>query len=407
MNEVIEPEVRLPADAGIWAVTPIIEWLVLEGWRVDSTPRLIDSLARRLVAAGVPLWRVFCLVPTLHPLYVGAGYRWSRGDAEVRRGFGEHGVQQTEAFLNNPPKLIIVDGFAAVRRRLDDGYAAGEFPLLDELRAEGATDYVAMPLEFTSGQRTVVSFASDRPGGFSQADLKQFFDLLPVLARLVEQDTQRSTTENLLRTYVGTDAAARILAGQVMRGDSQTIFAAIWYADLRDFTGHSQAMPRDELLEALNAYFDAMSLPVQAHGGQILKFIGDGVLGIFPVDARDDLAEACRKAIGAARDACAAMHALNAAREERGQRPLGYGLALHIGEVVYGNIGAADRLDYTVIGPAVNIAQRLEQLCKQLDRRPLISSAFAAASGVPARSVGRFALKGIAEEHEVFAPLDC
>ncbi len=394
-----------------WTSTPVIEWLILEAWRIESVPDLLRALAERLVGEGVPLWRLFCLVPTLHPVYVGCAHRWTRGEAEMVQGFGEHGLRRRSAFADNPLRLVMDEGYGAVRRRLARGEGRGEFPLLDELTEAGATDYVCLPLEFSTGGRTAVSFTSDGPDGFSAANLKEVYDLVPVLARLIERETLRSTAQNVLDTYVGRNAGRHILDGQITRGSGETLFAAIWYADLRNFTALSEALPRDALIGLLNDYFDAIAVPVQEHGGEVLKFMGDAMLAVFPVDGRCAPAGtgcpsglACDRALDAAMDAEERMAALNCRREGSGAAPLNYGIALHLGEVMYGNVGAAKRLDFTVIGPAVNLAQRLEALCKALGRRPLLSRAFAQASRRPTETLGLFDLRGISGPHEVFVP---
>jgi len=394
----------------VWTPTPVIEWLILEAWRIESVPDLLRALAERLVAEGVPLWRLYCVVPTLHPLYLGSAHRWTRGEAEMFRSYGEHGLRQRPAFTNNPLRLVMEDGYAAVRRRLARGEGRGEFPLLDELVEAGATDYICVPIEFSNGNRTGASFTSDGPDGFSAANLKEFYDLVPVLARLIERETLRSTAENVLDTYVGHEAGRRILKGQIIRGSGETLFAAIWYADLRNFTALSEALPRDTLIALLNEYFDAIAMPVHEQGGQVLKFMGDAMLAVFPVVGRcgpapDERAasEACDRALKAALDADARMAELNRRREAGGAAALNYGIALHLGEVMYGNVGAANRLDFTVIGPAVNLTQRLEALCKTLAHRPLMSRRFAEACPRPTESLGRFDLRGVSGPHEVFA----
>ena len=398
------------STVSVWSPTPAIEWLILDGWRHRSIPDLLKALSEKLLEEGVPIWRTFILIPQLHPLYVGASFRWFRGVDEVTQAFGEHGIRQRPVFLDNPLKLVMSDGYAAVRRRLDGRYQRGEFPLLDELQDQGGTDYVCIPIDFSNGDRTAVSFSSDHPDGFSPAHLQQFNDLVPLLARLIEREALRNTAENLLNTYVGQDAGQRILQGQITRGAGMTIFAAIWYCDLRNFTALSEALPRDSLLALLNGFFDAMATPVHRHNGQVLKFMGDGLLAIFPVEERCPdkpdacpVDEACKRALDAAAEAEVNMQAFNAEREAAGAGPLDYGLALHVGEVMYGNIGAADRLDFTVIGPAVNLAQRIEQLCKSLGRRPLLSKPFAEACRRKTETLGRHDLRGVSGMHAIHA----
>ena len=370
---------------------------------MQSIPDLIRTIGERLVGDGVPVSRIFVIVPTLHPEYIGQAFRWLRDDPEVFQGFGQHGVQHTSRYLDNPLKLVIDDGYAAVRRRLEAEYVPGEFPLTDELKGEGVTDYVCMSVEFVHGERTAISFASDRPGGFSESHLRQFNDMLPMLARLLEREMLRSTAINVLDTYVGRDAGARVLSGRITRGSGETLRAAIWYCDMRDFTGLSERLPQDAVIGLLNDYLDTVAGPVQAYGGEILKFVGDGMLAIFPIAAGDPAGEACGRALAATTDAGEAMAALNRRRTGAGEAPLDYGIALHVGDVVYGNVGAANRLDFTVIGPAVNLATRIEGVCKIVKRRPLMSGAFVEAAGCSADPVGRFELKGIATPQEVFA----
>ena len=227
--------------------------------------------------------------------------------------------------------------------------------------------------------------------------------MLPVLARLLEREMLRTTAINLLDTYVGRDAGARVLSGRITRGSGETLSAAIWYCDLRDFTGLSERLPQDAVIALLNDYLGTMAGPVQAYGGEILKFVGDGMLAIFPIAAGGLAGEACGRALAATADAGEAMAELNRRRAEAGDAPLDYGVALHVGDVAYGNVGAANRLDFTVIGPAVNLATRIESVCKIVKQRPLMSRAFVEAAGCAADLVGRFELKGIAAPQEVFA----
>ena len=251
-------------------------------------------------------------------------------------------------------------------------------PLLRQLKAEGATDYVALPLLFTTGHVDALSVVSDKPDGFSMTDLDRMFLLQFAFTRLVEIHSLRDTAINLLDAYVGRAAGQRILAGEVRRGEGQTIEAVIWYCDLRGFTRASDSLPRDAIIALLNDYFDTMGALVTSAGGEILKFMGDGMLAIFPVAssgrARRDRIDAAARAAASAVDA---MLVLNRVRAAEGEPAVRFGLALHIGEVMFGNIGASQRLDFTVIGPAVNHAARLEKLCSPLDRSVVLSASMA------------------------------
>jgi adenylate cyclase len=243
-----------------------------------------------------------------------------------------------------------------------------------------------------------------QPGGFTTAELQAIADLLPILAMVLEIRLNRRITKNILEAYVGGRSGARILAGEISRGSGETISAAIWHCDLRGFTMLSERWPRDDVIASLNAYFDTMAAPLVEAGGEILKFIGDAMLAIFPLDE----ACACERALRGAVEAEAGMAALNVERRAAGQDELGFGLALHAGDVMWGNIGAQRRLDFTVIGPAVNIASRLDELSKQLNRPLLVSGEFASrctcADAILER-VGSYPLRGIGREVEVFAPV--
>src|SRR5262249_38427208 len=248
-------------------------------------------------------------------------------------------------------------------------------PIVAELRAEGITDYVVLPLVFGSGQIQAATWASRHPDGFDDRHLRVLRDLLPALAALLEAHELRRTTRTLLETYLGQQAGRRVLNGTIRRGDGETLAAALWYCDLRGFTAMSNELPRDELIAVLNDYFGCVTGPVHAHGGEVLKFIGDSVLAIFPIAADLDRdrafrtaeipagAGACRTALAAAEAALADLERLNIARRAAGKAGLAVGIGLHTGGVMYGNIGAPNRLDFTVVGPAVNMVTRIEGLC--------------------------------------------
>jgi adenylate cyclase len=229
--------------------------------------------------------------------------------------------------------------------------------------------------------------------------------ITPGVAVNLEVQALRLTARTLLETYVGRQAGARVLDGVIKRGMGETIRAVVWLCDLRGFTSLSEQLPRDALIEILNEYFGRMCAAIESAGGEVLKFIGDALLGIFPVPA-DDPAAACARALGAAEKAQEALATFNAERTAAGKAPIDYGIALHVGDVMYGNIGGENRLDFTVIGPAVNLAARIEGLCGELRRPVLLSAGFVAASGLPARSLGTFPLKGLAEPQAVYAPPD-
>jgi adenylate cyclase len=392
-----------------WCANPFVEWLLAEGAGIASAGHLIDGLCRRLRDGGIPLWRLFLLVRTLHPEVFAISYTWRLGEG-VRELAAPHGVLDS-ALHRESPCAALFDGAAAIRRRLDVPEPKLDFPVLRELSADGATDYVAMPLSFSDGQINVISVTADRAGGFTTAQLAQIEEMLPALARLLELQNMRRVAATLLETYLGRQTGERVLRGLVRRGDGENVRAVIWFCDLRDSAALASSMTPQAFLGVLNAFFDCMVGAILERGGEVLRFIGDAVLAIFPT-ARDwdpDGERCCSSpaaranALAAARDAWARMDALNEGRRKRGEAPLRFGLALHEGDVFYGNIGVPGRLEFTVIGNAANEAARIEALCKTLDQPILVSAALARRVSAPWISLGSHVLRGVSEPQEIFA----
>ncbi|MDR3518648.1 MAG: adenylate/guanylate cyclase domain-containing protein [Azospirillaceae bacterium] len=388
--------------SGSWNKEALIDWLLTEGPRTESIAALMDLFCRRLVGYGVPLWRGSLHLRTLHPLVWGWSYVWWRDRDGFREVVHAHGGEETEEYRNSPLRGIFDDGVDGLRYRIDQLPPPHPYPILTEFQAQGATDYVAMPIRFSSGHNNVVSFASDRPGGFDPATLGLLYDVLPALTAIIEAKSLRRLVVNILDTYVGRDAGLRVLSGDIRRGTAVTMGAVLWYCDLRGFTNLADRLPLDELIGLLNGYFECMALPVQARGGDILKFIGDAMLAVFPLGDRDPAA-VCDMALEAAEEALKGMAELNAERAAWGQPILKAGIALHLGDVMYGNIGAPSRLDFTVIGPAVNLVTRIEGLCSRLDRVVLSSAVFGrTVSGGRLLSLGWQPVRGLKEPVEVF-----
>ncbi|HEB79369.1 MAG TPA: adenylate/guanylate cyclase domain-containing protein, partial [Rhodospirillales bacterium] len=283
-----------------------------------------------------------------------------------------------------------------------------DYPILEELKSEGATDYVAMPLKFTNGLINVISMTTGRAGGFTAEDLGQINEILPVLSRLFEVHAARRTAVTLLDTYLGSHTGERILKGLIKRGDGEDIHAVIWFSDLRGSTPLAESMPRKDFLSILNRYFDCMAGAVLDHGGEVLRFIGDAALAIFPTSEsgggskRCATAEACAAAVAAAKDAVQRMAAFNRERAKRGDAPLGFGIGIHMGDLTYGNIGALERLEFTVIGAAVNETARLEGMCKTLKKPVLISDDVAHGFAGGLVSLGEYRLRGVGRPREIF-----
>lgn len=378
---------------------PLARWFVTEAFRITDTAALIGATGATILAAGIPLWRLAYFQFTLHPELAGKSYTWRRG-AEVTVGSAGRGLLQEQRFRDSP-MLPVFEEKRAVRYRL--GRDDFSNPVLQGLKAEGATDYVALPLVFSTGHVDGLSVVSDAPGGFSRDDLDRMYLLQFAFTRIVETHSLRDSATYLLDAYVGRAAGERILAGDVLRGGGETLEAVIWYCDLRGFTDLSEHLARDSIIALLNDYFGAVGGAVTEAGGEILKFIGDAMLAIFPVANDAARAEVVGRAVQAATRAVAAIAALNEARAAAKQPPIRFGLALHLGDVMFGNIGASARLDFTVIGPAVNQAARLEGLCSALDRTVVVSAAMAAFLP-PQRltPLGDHALKGIAAPQAVY-----
>lgn len=267
------------------------------------------------------------------------------------------------------------------------------------MKRDGFTDYFCAPIEFLSGETHAATFATRAPGGFAEEHLAAIRRILPPLSRLAEIFALRRVAGNLLSTYVGRNSGDRVLAGRILRGDVESMHAVIWFSDLRGFTEMSARSTPRAIVDVLNELFDCQVPAIEKHGGEVLKFIGDGLLAIFP-GIEDDLAARCKDALAAADEAFAALDARNA----RAAAPIRFGLALHAGVVAYGNIGGASRLDFTAIGPAVNLAARLEGLTSKLGRRLVLSGLLAPYAGIPLEDLGEFELKGVPEKQRVFAP---
>lgn len=378
---------------------PVVDWLQREG-RLGADPLdWIGALASRLAAAGAPLWRLRLGFFTIHPQVAAWAYVWKRGAGTQIERF-EHGVRSNPAFIGSPAQRMMQTG-APVRARLDR-LASGEHRLLHELAADGGTDYVLLPLRFSDGSLNVFAVATDDPAGFDAGDLAGFEILSHALGAALEASVMRQVARTLLDTYVGRRTGARILNGRIRRGDADVIPAALWYSDLRDFTPLTETLPAARLLETLNAYFELVAEAVTPRGGEILRFIGDAMLIVFPAEEPGRLGPACEAALEAALDAFARLDSLNKRRRAAHCPEIQFGVGLNAGEVVYGNVGAPDRLDFTVMGPAVNRAARLEALTKELREPLLMSAQFARLAGRPLRPLGAHSLRGLPEPVDVF-----
>lgn len=392
-----------PRDESPPEANPFVEWLVQRSWQAKSLPDAVQQLADVLVENGFPLLRLRLLIRTLNPQLFGLAFTWQRGFGEITEFQISHEGLQSPQYLNSPFALII-NGQGGVRRRLEGSNPQLDFPVLEDLCKEGATDYVAMPLRFSDGLINIIILVSDVPGGFSTADLGRLYEILPSFGLQLEAFAQRVSSLTLLKTYLGRNAGERVMAGLVKRGDGEDLHAVIWFSDLRNSTSLAESLSRQEYLATLNQYFDSVAGAVIEHGGEILKFIGDAVLAIFPISEPDNSRpKACTQALLAVHDAQGRIKSVNQERKTQNKSQLAFGIGLHCGDITYGNIGTTRRLDFTVIGSAVNEAARIEDLCKTLDKPVLTSSAFAQSVPVELISQGLHSLRGVGVKEEIFA----
>ena len=381
----------------------ISDWLIDGARSAVNPPQMVAEFCERLVQAGLPLWRVGLFVRTLHPDILGVNFIWRSG-AEVTTGTADFSFLDSPEFTTSP--LAIVFGEKReVRHRIDDPESK-RFPFLDDMRAEGVTDYIALPLLATDGSAHASSWTTRQPDGFSDEQLSGLRSLMPPLARLVEITNQRRRASILLDTYVGNRAGERILGGQIRRGHTETMHAAIWLSDLRGFTALSDRLPAETVVDILNQYFDCQVSAIRSHGGEVLKFMGDGLLAVFPIaEADGDIHHVCACVLEAARESRASVEALHYPIGETIER-FRFGVALHVGKILYGNIGGGNRLDFTCIGPAVNLAARLEKIAGRLHRTVVASERFAGICAGGWSDLGEFPIAGFSKAERVYGLLD-
>ncbi|HYB10297.1 MAG TPA: adenylate/guanylate cyclase domain-containing protein [Alphaproteobacteria bacterium] len=373
----------------------LLRWLNEEGRFASDTGRLLESLCEKLITLGVPLSRATAHVRTLHPEFRGVARIWRRGEnIEIRTT--RHGLQYTSDYQNSPIQSIIETG-QWLNTRLDEA-TDRRFPILATLRGQGVTHYVMAPLVFSNRIVNAMSWATDAPGGFADADVELLEGLVTAFIPILEATASPRIYGELLATYVGRDPGARIMAGAVQRGDVHHLKAAMLLADLRGFSRLTDELPEERIVELLNAFFDLVVPGVIAGGGDILKFVGDAVIAIFPIPDGDPR-PACTAALASARSA---LGALQAAAPEIREKIL-IDIALHCGDAAYGNIGSGNRLDFTAVGRDVNILSRLELLCKGVGRPILMTDTFAAAISEPVIEIGHFELRGFRRHQAVYA----
>jgi adenylate cyclase len=397
----------------------VTDWLADAGLRGLPLDDIVDGFARRLNEVGVPVARVFAGTNTLHPMVRVRSLIWDRATGPATRFEFRHVDIDAPILRESPFEPMLRHGIAERRYDLTSPKPEHEVPLFEELRAAGMTDWLGRVFPFgalspqfggpADAERIgelwlVCSLTTDRPGGFTDSHMAVLREVLPLFALTAKAATMPLIHEGLLASYLGQDPATRILAGTVQRGEVQGVEAVLFFTDLRGFTALADALPGRDLIMLLDDCFDCMVRPVVARGGEVLKFLGDGLLAIFRIEDKPG-AETCAAALEAAKEALALMAGLAETRRARSLPTLDLDIALHVGHVNYGNVGADARLDFTVIGPAVNEASRIERLCDALGRHLVMSQAFAHAAEASRHelvSLGRHRLRGVREETELF-----
>lgn len=358
-------QLREPRDGNISG--PLIDWLMRGAGPITTPESFTKALAEKMLEHGIAIQRLSILVWSLHPLIAGKHYIWEKGQDEISTNVPTYEIHDHPAFINSPLRHVS-NGLGGVRQRLNIDNPHNSFPIMEDLRAKGATDYVAMPLPFSDGRINVLTLTCDHPNGFTTENLGLVFECSSVIARYYEVFMQRENAQALLETYVGKRTGARVLGGDIRRGDGDDIDAAIMFCDLRNSTSLEEDLGRAEYISLLNEFFETVSGIVHANGGEVLKFIGDAVLAVFPAGE-----EPAKARSDAQRSAIEIVEKLAELREADKTRECDCSIGVAFGRVTYGNVGSRERLDFTVIGHAANVAARLGEFGKVNGHRIVVS----------------------------------
>lgn len=391
-------------------VTGINEWLVDQALDEPDIVQMFESLCNRLHAIGIPLGRARLTWPTLHPLFQAETILWARGKPTEFEQF-MHREIASEDWQRSPMKYMFDHDVNVVRRNLDGPSKQLDFPVLEELAEQGMTDYLAIRtgLGAKSGTATteqlgiIATWAAHRQGGFTDSELQALQKIQRRFAVACKTVIQARIARNISETYLGKEAGGRVLAGSIRRGDGTETKAVVWYNDMRASTALADTMPGHEYIQLLNLYFDCTATPVIEAGGEVLDFVGDGVLAIFPYQTPDEQKAAVKAATGALRNVLAARDALNEERRGQGLFPIRFGIGLNTGTVMFGNIGVSQRLTFSVIGPTVNQVSRIESLTKATGLDALVTKEVVALDPENWVSIGHQRLAGVSEDIELFS----
>jgi len=394
------------ADVSLILLDRVADWLTQSSLAGEDLETVVRGLCERLTAAGLPIKRVHLSFSMLHPLYDALGFTWERGGGMTVEKFRTRPGEKPERFLRSPYYYLLSNNLDHLRRRIDPTGPA-EFPIFDDLRALGVTDYMAFMNSFSrdSTQGMMGSWSTDSPAGFSDDMIASLLRIQNHLAVAAKMAVLGRLAGNMLTTYLGGGAGKRVLSGQIKRGDGETIRAALVMADMRKSTVLAERDGRQVYIDTLNQFFDAIATPFNRGGGEILSFLGDGFLAVYPCGRHKEPSKvACRAALTAVSKATRRMNELNAERKIAGLAPVGYGIGLHVGNVMFGNVGLKDRLTFSAFGAAVNEVQRLQELTKKYHHQVIASGAFADYAGGAWTSLGEEKLRGVDEAIALLSP---
>jgi adenylate cyclase len=379
----------------------IADWLIATGAEQGDLRSLTGKLVSRLRAAGIPIHRFNLGVFAVHPEMAGYAVLWVEGMDEAIEVPVRREDTLKPLYLESPIR-VLVERRQTAHFDLEDPSAGNEYPVLSDFRAEGYTHYIGFPIPYGDGDAAILTACTKRVGGFTPEEIKGIERLFPVLSLLISLVETRRLAKTVLRTYLGRNIGERVLAGEILRGQGETIQAALWLCDLRDFTSMTASLGSLAMIDVMNQYFDCMAEAVWEEQGEILKFMGDAMLVVFRIGDEISRGDAARRAESAAVDALRRLGELSERRVGEGLLPLRAGVAVHLGTVVYGNIGASRRLDFTVMGEAVNLLARIQHLTGETGEELLFTQSVAEHLTETSESAGSHYLKGVPGPVEVF-----
>lgn len=390
-------------------VTGINEWLVDQALSEPDIVAMFEGLCSRIYGIGIPIGRARLTWPTLHPLFQAETILWTRDEATEFEQF-VHQEAASEAWLASPMKFMFDNKLDVLRRNLDGPSKLLDFPVLYDVAEQGMTDYfiIRTPLSVKNERSVtgelgiVASWSADRPGGFTNDELEALQKIQRRFAVACKTAIQARIAYNITETYLGREAGGRVLAGSIRRGDGRETQAVVWYNDLRNSTALADTMPGRDYIQLLNVYFDCTATPIIEAGGEVLDFVGDGVLAIFPYEDEAGQQEAVRAATTALANVIKARDALNEQRAAENLFPVRFGIGINTGTVMFGNIGVPQRLTFSVIGPTVNEVSRIESLTKATGMDALVTRDIVELEPDNWISIGNQRLSGVAEEIELF-----